>query len=422
MSVIRNKSIVFFILLLSFSLMFFGCGGDDSSTGASPEVDTQKNGFSEYDFASDPNIRVKPENVAAIFLEPSDAVETKVPDVNGLGADFILINIEDGNYFIYSLDTRDNTIDSAVMTDSSGEEMFRLDHDSPETEIYLKPGNYTLLVNSGYTREENGGNDHRVVFLCPNMGFREPGETASTVKPKENSFKQVLRVNSAPWGNLQGINLSHACLDSADFYYANLEETNFNSASMVTANLEGVELKDAILYAAKLQEVNLHNSKMEGVDFYAADLVKGNLSASSINSAYMQSANLENINLADSSMKNTNLYAANLTNANLISADLTRANLASAQLANVNLMSACLDDAYLYGAAIEEGNLEGATLRKVNLASAYLYRANLHDADLTSANLADADFSYSVLKNAILTGAIIEGTDFTGADTTGVTW
>lgn len=336
---------------------------------------TVKNGFSEFDFCSDPDVRVSPGNVAATYLEPVNAVKVSVPDTDGLGMDFIPVKIKESRWFTYSLDTRDNTIQSAVMTDSGVREIFRIDRNSPEVTLYISQGSYTLSVTSGYTAEENGGADHRVVFLCPNMGFRD-------LPSALDAFRLVLRVSSAPWGDLQEINLTYANLAHADLYYSDLREANLHAASLEEANLEGADMKQIILYAT----------------------------------------NMENINLANASMQEANLYAANIKNGNLISANLSGANLFSTQMENVNLMGACLDSAYLYAANLGYGNLEGATLKEANLGVACLHRANLHNADLSSANLADADLSYSDLRNAILHGANIQGANFTGADTTGVVW
>ena len=419
---IRIRIIILLLLCIFFPLTQLGCGNEDTVGNGNSEEVNLKNGFSEYDFVSDPNVRVLPENVAAIFLEPADASNTDMPDTDGSGMDFIPLQITDGNWFIYSLDISDNTIESAVMIDSDGSEIFRLDRDSPENKVFLNRGNYSLLVTSGYTANENNNADHRVVFLCPDMGNKSSEEVDNSSKSSQDPFKLALRVNSAPWSNLRGINLAHANLTSADLYYSNLRDANLNAASFEKANLEGADMREAILYASNLKEVNLHTANLDKADFHAANMQNANLSAATLDEAYMYAANMENIDLADASMKNVNLYAANLTRANLISADLSGANLFSAEMENVNLMAACLDNAYLYSANLAYGNLEGATLRKANLATAYLYKASLHNADLTSANLADADFSYSVLKNAILTGAILEGTDFTGADTTGVVW
>ena len=336
---------------------------------------TVKNGFSEFYFCSDPDIQVSPGNIAATYLEPVDAVKSNLPDTDGLGMDFIPIKINESRWLKYSLDTRDNTIQSAVMIDSGLVEIFRLNRDSSEITAYIPQGSYTISVRSGYTVKESGGADHRVVFLCPDMGFRD-------LTPALGAFKQIIRVNSAPWGNLQEINLPYANLANADLYYSDLRGANLHAASLEEANLEGADMAEIIL----------------------------------------QAANMTNINLANASMPDANLYAANIKNGNLISADLSEANLFSANMESVNLMGACLDSAYLYAANLSYGNLEGATLRDANLGVAYLHRANLHNADLSRANLGDADLSYSVLRNAILHGANIEGADFTGADTTGVVW
>jgi uncharacterized protein YjbI with pentapeptide repeats len=331
-----------------------------------------KNGLSEFDFCSDPDIRASPGNVAAIYLEPLNAVNTGVPDTDGIGIDFIPIRIKESKWFIYSLDTRDNTIESAVMIDSAAREIFRIDRNSPEITIYIPQGSYSMLVSSGYKAHEGTGADHRVVFLCPDMGFRSA----------RDAFKQVLRVNSAPWGDLRELNAPHANLAHADLYYSNLRGANLHAASLENANLEGADMKGIVLHAANMEYVNLANGSMCGAD----------------------------------------LFAANISNGNLISVDLSGANLLSAQMERVNLMGACLDNAYLYSANLGYGNLEGATLRRANLGVAYLHRANLHSADLSWANLADADLSYSVLRNAILHGANLEGANFSGADTTGVVW
>lgn len=374
------KSIFFVLFLALFcAIILGGCSGGDSGsgTGSNSESDT-KNGFSEYDFTSDPNVRVTPGNIAAIFLEPSDAVDTITPDTNGLGADYIPVRIMERNQYTYSLDTRDNTIKSASLINSGGGEVFTLNADKPTITLYLSPGDFDFIITSGFTRADSGDSDHRVAFLCPDMGFRNPGETRTA----QDAFKQILRVNSAPRGNLRGINLSYACLAGSDLYSCSLEDANLNSA----------------------------------------DLESAEVSTATLDGACFQASNMEGINLSDSSLRKADFHAANLTNANLISADLSEANLFSAQMEGINMMAACLDNAYIYAADLSYGNLEGATLREANLGAAYLHRASLHNANLTSSNLADADFTYSVLKNAILSGANIEGTDFTGADTTGVVW
>ena len=409
------KKSIFLWLCVFVALFQFGCGSGDSVEQVviynTDEADTVE-GFSEYDFCSNPALYVKPGDIAAIFLEPSDATDTILPDTNGLGEDIIPLKITESGQYYYSMDTESNVIRAVVITDVMGNEALRLDDNCPEGLLYLSPGIYTATVTSGYKSAEMEGADHMVVFLCPDMGELSRSE----------AFKQVFRLNSAPWAELGDINLSHANLAGADLYYVNLKKANMNAVSLEKANLEGANLEEAVLYGAELGEVNLHTANLKKAYLHAADLEKANLSGADLSEAYLYAANMDNADLAGASLENAYLYAANLKETNFISADLSGANLFSAQMESVNLLGACLDDAYLYAANLSIGNMEGASMKRVNLAAACLKRANLHNADLSGANLADADLTYSVLKNAILSGANLEGADLTGADTTGVVW
>ena len=139
--IVKTKIIILLLFCIFFPLALLGCGNEDTVGNGRIGMKTlSKNGFSEYDFCSDPNIRVSPENVAALFLEPSDAKETDMPDTGDIGTDYIPIIISDANRFFYSLDTGDDTIESAVMTDSTGSLVFRIDHDSPDIEFTSSRG------------------------------------------------------------------------------------------------------------------------------------------------------------------------------------------------------------------------------------------------------------------------------------------
>jgi uncharacterized protein YjbI with pentapeptide repeats len=139
------------------------------------------------------------------------------------------------------------------------------------------------------------------------------------------------------WGDLSGIHLEGASLNStvlkrADLSNSHLQNANMNYAVLQGANLERANLQGALLTGSNLQEASLYHAYLQGSYFYEADLRK----------AVLTSADLQGATLMDTNLQEANLDFANLTEAYLPGADLRRASLAQTKLEEANLKGAKL--------------------------------------------------------------------------------
>jgi hypothetical protein len=150
-------------------------------------------------------------------------------------------------------------------------------------------------------------------------------------------------------------------LNTADFTFANLENSILFPANLLGANLENANLKNSYLENVNLRQANLEN----------ANLKNSFLSRTNLTNANLRQANLENSILFEADLEHANLTNANLTNATLTNADLYLTDLESANLREADLKSA---------------NLQFASFFEANLEHAYLYNAkNLTNTQIKSA-------------------------------------
>lgn len=261
-----NINLLLFTVIIIFAscMAFMGCGDDGTAISQTTPTPVVKNGFSEYDFTENQSLYIEPHNVGITFLEPKDAKTIKdannieMPDNEGIGVDKIPVHIPEPNTYTYSIDPNDttNTIESAVMKNSSGEEVFRLDKNNKTISIYLQAGNYNLFIYSGYTQAEESEANHRCVFLYSKVNVAGTGLNASY---HQYDLDKLLSTKSCPGGNLFCANLSYANLTGANLSYAYL-----SYAYMYRANLTGADLSYAYLFHADLAYANLRNATLTG--------------------------------------------------------------------------------------------------------------------------------------------------------------
>ena len=190
---------------------------------------------------------------------------------------------------------------------------------------------------------------------------------------------------------MQGVDLSGANLEKADFSGSDLTGANLGRANLAGADFTEATLDNCNAGRARMREAFMGDARAVGADFSGADLAE---------------ADLTGINARGANFTGARFKEGVLQNAHLVEANLTDARLGDADLRGADLGMATLRGADLHGA-----NLGGARLAGADLTGARMARATLKNADLTDARLANADLS-----GADLTGSALRGTDFTGAD------
>jgi len=234
--------VVAFCILALISMTSACSEGDGSPSSA-------RNGFTEYDFVSDSSIRVQPSNVGITFLEPHDATLTRVPDTLTLGMDKIPLSIPEDRPFTYSMSPHDTTIASVIMVDATGKEIFRINARNHSVSVFLRAGEYDLILTSVYSVQEAGGADHKLVFLH--------SDSDRAFSTDSSAIYRLFSTNSCSGenlcgANLAGVNLDSAYLEGADLNGVNLSNANLCNATLCNSVLDGANLKDAMLLVANL--------------------------------------------------------------------------------------------------------------------------------------------------------------------------
>ncbi len=146
--------------------------------------------------------------------------------------------------------------------------------------------------------------------------------------------------------------------------------------------------------------IDLNGTNLSGACLWRVDLRGAILRNVNLSGAILDNTDLGQANLYGANLSGAILTHANLEEAVLFSATLQDAHLRNAILKGANLRHARLSDANLYGA-----NLSEADLHKACLGHACLRRANLCYADLTGADLDSVDLSETSLSGASLSDA-----------------
>jgi len=144
---------------------------------------------------------------------------------------------------------------------------------------------------------------------------------------------------------------------------------------LAAGNLAGMNLRDASLETAILHDTDLSGaclieSDLGGADLRGAVLREANLSGAYVRLANLREASLENAKLHETRLDGTSLRSASLRGAdarasNLSGADLTRGDLRDVDLCDANLRFANLTEAEIHGANLK-GLLVGFTVFGAN--------------------------------------------------------
>ena len=121
---------------------------------------------------------------------------------------------------------------------------------------------------------------------------------------------------------LSFLHLAGTCLDTGDFYRANLR----------SANLQGMKANLACFVVAHLEEADLRGANLSIADFRGANLKGANLQGANLEGAYLVGANLVGAHLEEANLRRADLERANLEGANLREANLEKTILEYADL------------------------------------------------------------------------------------------
>jgi hypothetical protein len=222
-----------------------------SATGGLPTAHT------EEDFAAEPGHGLLPGQAAVTVLEALDAATPDTPDTGAPGTDEIPIHAPTTSIQAYGLDPEDDsgTIARVEMRGPDGSVLFTLTPGSPTASATLEPGDYRLVIYSGFTSARGDGGP-RAVFLRPSGGTSLLGRSGCQACDLSDT---VLVGLSLATGDFASANLCGALL-----YETNLREARLAGADLSGSNLVHADLSGADLRGAHLDGANLASARLDG--------------------------------------------------------------------------------------------------------------------------------------------------------------
>ena len=327
--------------------------------------------LSEQNFVDDKSLRANPEeNIIALFLEPSDALEED--NLTGeLGFDVIPYKYTRPLNHTFCFE--DNNLDSEhfmILLNSDGEQELRVLANGDCVTQLIEPGNYEMHV-------QHGGHVDKIeaVFIQP---LSEEDGLVKEFK-NESMLNKLAGYFTAALSRLDLVKPSHAQDEEADDNITTLISTNScESCEMEFVDLSGTDLTNAILTDADLFEADLSNAILSGADLSGAE---------------MNSVVLSNTDLSGADLSGCDLFDADLTNANLTSADVSEASVFGANSLLADWTNADMTNANMTGVDFREANLTDAITTNTNFQGAVFTDANLTGVDFTGLNVSGADFT-----------------------------
>lgn len=142
-------------------------------------------------------------------------------DSGDTGMDLIPYKITEAGVYEFEFDDEDGNPHYAVMTDSSGAEVFRIAANGVSVSVYLEPGSYNLYLY-------NRGPETAPLFIQP-------------VSTDDNaSHHRLISTRQC-----RGCDLSNANLAEADLYGSDLSSADLSFANLTNAKLTGADLSGA---------------------------------------------------------------------------------------------------------------------------------------------------------------------------------
>ena len=210
----KRDSVSFFLIPAYFMFtifLFAGCGGSSDSDS----YNTKDGQFvHERDFAANSDLYALPEQVIALYLEPSTQSGPLEEDTGGIGGDLIKIRFPQKTGHEFKLEVPEGDLFTMTVTGPDGNILAMLDKDNPAATVDIKDGIHSLAITHG-----GGTVRNRCLFI----------RQGSTIVSKD-----------CPGCVLAGADLTSHNLSGAD-----LTGTDISGASLAHADLSYVSLKDA---------------------------------------------------------------------------------------------------------------------------------------------------------------------------------
>lgn len=347
------------------------CGsGDGVDEGPAPDF-----GVSEaqlYDAVDNMDGIVPRRASGAVVLQLEPNAELALPldgDTADAGTDALWFDlVRDSMVGVKLTDSSLETLDSVVLQDSLGDEVWQADSERREGSVWVARGpantpwpRYRLLIRPAASATQASqvivwfGHARNPAYSVSDLA--QAGRAAVVACVACNLQGALLGGFKLAGGNLSNANLRDAWL--ADVAPASLDLPG-SAAFALFADPSTV--RGARLDRANLSGADLTGAIVNGAGRSPASFVRSNLSNAVLNGLLLDQADLSGATLTNAQARTASLMGADLSGADLNGLDLRSANLQNARLTDANLTNADLRNSRLVGADFTGANLTGAML------------------------------------------------------------
>jgi len=351
---IQLAKLVSAIFLASTLLTVISCGGGDGDDAE------EQTAFSELEFGAPGASRLNASHLAVVYLEPSDATATDHGDTE-LGVDRVPYTFQETTTLTYSLGSElaSQKIESMVMRNSNGVELFRIDASNRSATVTMEAGDYELVITAhqNYRSASSGGADHSVIFIRP-VAASDDGSALAKDAPTQ-AFTVGTTDADCPDCILDGCDLTGADMSDGSFQdasfqntiltNANLDGANLTAATFANATMTGASLVSAncnqgIFAGATVENTNFQGARLTSADFTGDALVNTNFSGAQANSCIM-----EKVRSSGANFSNADLSSCNFRGGGLGQADFSNSELVEVFMAEFSCLTCKFDGADMTG-------------------------------------------------------------------------
>jgi len=224
----KRNSVSFLLVPAYFMFtifLFAGFGGYSDSES----YNTKDGQFvHERDFAANSDLYALPEQVIALYLEPSTQSGPFEEDTGGIGDDLIKIRFPQKTGHEFKLEVPEGDLFTMTVTGPAGNILAVLDKDNPAATVDIKDGIHSLAITHG------GGTDrNRCLFI------REGSTIVSNDCPGCVLAGADLTSHNLSGADLTGADLSGVSLAHADLSYVSLKDADTTGTDSTNADVTG---------------------------------------------------------------------------------------------------------------------------------------------------------------------------------------
>lgn len=283
-----------YAVCLSATLAACGANSNILDTAARSCSETMEVAIHEHSLAGNDNLCATSKNVTVIEFEHKGA-NPHENDSGAAGVDVIHYRIEISGTYTFSFEEDVDEPHYAIMKDSDGAQIFRVEAAGGSVTVDLEAGSYNLFFY-------HQGLETTVLFIKPDTSVtaRKGGEA------QYYSLGDVIKLGFTH--KCSHCNLVKAWLPLSIFNRGDLSYANLTSATLSSS-----DLRNANFSHANLTSANLSHNKMYGINLSYATLDYADLNSSNLDWANLSHASLRYVTWRFSSLSHTNLTYTNLT-------------------------------------------------------------------------------------------------------------